>query len=400
MFVTGEIKEVFKKIEFASWIVGLDLPLTKRFPNNKKRKFFKLFNTLTLQMYFYVTCMSGVYHNTSNTVGLLFEIGLIGGIVTSASVCYYLEWYKDEYMKIFNWIAEFHQKNYTRNEELYGKAFKKSKNIIKGINGVLITLNAMFVFGCVIQIIMVPIWNENGKFNIQPPFPNHLPEIPVEGWTSFAINVIFQTWAETIQVVAHSLNFTINPVIIIFVTVHMDILANYITRVSENIEFHANNNIKFDAKHDIKQIIERHLEITKYVDKLVQLTGRTFFTLEINTFVYSFFNWMALASDDLADNVQALGGIGGLSLLFYNCIICDILDNANEKFIDKINDIPWYSLTPRDRGAMVLMILKLQRPSEMQIHSIFGPKKVTFENFANTLQSVYQYCLVIEKVMA
>lgn len=70
----------------------------------------------------------------------------------------------------------------------------------------------------------------------------------------------------------------------------------------------------------------------------------------------------------------------------------------NERLLDTLTNIPWYDMTPKDRNLLLLMILKLQNPPQLQLRGISGLKDVNYERFGETIQSVYNFCLVVEKL--
>lgn len=63
------------------------------------------------------------------------------------------------------------------------------------------------------------------------------------------------------------------------------------------------------------------------MEKLIKLTSRTYYTFKINTFVFAFHNYVAMFTE-YANQIQGLGGMGGLSLSFWICYFCNVFDNA------------------------------------------------------------------------
>lgn len=69
------------------------------------------------------------------------------------------------------------------------------------------------------------------------------------------------------------------------------------------------------------------------------------------------------------------------------------------RLLDKVIDIPWYELSPKDRQILILFIMKLQNPSLLCSRGFGGSEIITFEQFAATIQTVYSWCLVVQKVV-
>lgn len=67
--------------------------------------------------------------------------------------------------------------------------------------------------------------------------------------------------------------------------------------------------------------------------------------------------------------------------------------------MNKVTDMPWYDWVPKDRELLILVIFRLQSPPLLQLRGISGLKDVNYERFGETIQTVYNCCLVIQKML-
>lgn len=265
--LTHEFEDIYKKIENISIFGGYDLSLTRVIPNGLLQKIYKFVCVINFFCYS-VLSVYGIYDNRHTPLGILLELGVFGAVITATCISYDILCHRKEYQEILLWVAEFHSKNRRHFGYLYEKAFVQSKKIIKGTVYVLaMTEITMMGFGCLIQLVFVPVWNENGKFNINVPYPQYVPWIPVEGWISFVINYVQQLVGQALMFDAYALFLIINSALLVFIGVHIDILGEYISRISDNIRLSKDESCKIDLRekirNDLKGVIASHSEMTK-----------------------------------------------------------------------------------------------------------------------------------------
>lgn len=151
---------------------------------------------------------------------------------------------------------------------------------------------------------------------------------------------------------------------------------------------------------------------------MTSLIHRSLFCFEIVLFVFTFFIWIAITvelSNIISNIAIALAAFAGILLYFWLSYFNGMLFDAvslktcskflskfflqNARVLDKVTDMPWYNWVPKDRQLLLPMILKLQHPSLLQLRGISGLKDVTYERFGETIQTVYNCCLVIQKML-
>lgn len=267
--LTPEFFEIYRKIETISIIGGYDLPLTRVLPNGFREKIYKFISFVILFWYSALT-FYGVYDNRDMPLALLLVIGSSGCVFTTINISYDFLWYRKEYKEILLYVAEFHLKYKHQFGYLYQKAFPQSKRITKATVSILAMTQIMMLgFACLIQLFIVPVWNDEGKFNINLPYPMHLPWIPVTNWMNFGINYVHQHLGQTLAFDAYALFMIVNSVILVFVGVQLDIFREMIDRISDNIRFNKNESrnqifLRKKIQNDLKEVVEMHVELTEY----------------------------------------------------------------------------------------------------------------------------------------
>lgn len=338
--LSPQIFLIYKKFEAISVVGGHDLPLTGDIANRLSHKMYKFFWFFIVFSYTSLN-IYGIYDNRSEPVAMLLQIGSLGAMLTGISITYDFICYCSHYKEILLWIAEFQMKHRNQFGYFYEKAFVRARRTIKAIIYLLGASQVfMLGFSCLVQIFLVPVWTEDGKFNIDLPRPVHIPWIPVNGWIGFCVNFVYQHFAQAHIFVAYALFMGVNSVILEFIQVHLKIIGELVKRVSDNIRS-ANDESGMDiqtmkVQKDLTEVLEMHVEVSNFMNKLVQITSRTYYSFKINSFVFTFYIYFAIRADE-SNQIQALGGIGGLFLSFLIAYSSNAFQN-NVRFILYTND--------------------------------------------------------------
>lgn len=104
--------------------------------------------------------------------------------------------------------------------------------------------------------------------------------------------------------------------------------------------------------------------------------------------------WVAYLNGILFDAVSLLSE-SNLYLNFYR----NFYHHQNERLMNKVTDIPWYDLIPKDRELLLAIIMQLQHPLQLQGRGISGLKHITYESLGESVKVVHGYCLVIQKIL-
>lgn len=146
----------------------------------------------------------------------------------------------------------------------------------------------------------------------------------------------------------------------------------------------------------VKETVDIHCEMMEYHDILAQLTLVPCLIFEFLTYMLFLLVWIVVFHMHEAA-LMSMTAAGNLVPYIMLCVMAENHADAYDDLRYTLYDLEWYSMSPKQRKCLFQIMVMADRPKLLRI----GPfHVVSFEAFADMLDRVYSYGLVINNLVA
>ncbi|XP_052898188.1 odorant receptor 43a-like [Anopheles moucheti] len=223
-------------------------------------------------------------------------------------------------------------------------------------------------------------------------FGFYLPFLDYGTPVGFAINWVYQF----IQVSEGCIGLMACDSCLLFLIVNatgqMDVVIIYLRRLTELIDSNGSGENDEKITDLLGEIVQKHLEHTKYVTDMDKLLKKQFF-ISFSCIIFELvaslaivvrFPWYPGMAICLICTIQ----------LFVSCALGTFLSSKNDKLVVEIYNVNWYGLSTNHQKTLKQVLLASQHPIVLSD----GFYAINLFNFVEIYKKIYSYLMVLQNV--